>query len=100
MIFFNMASINKKKKARNSYCHGSLKEKDMKMKRVLFFNLCVRKKFKNDLNSQEIEQKVSSDFNSGKKYGITYTPSFFINGTLIDNPPSYEEFAKLIESAR
>ena len=57
-------------------------------------------KFKNDLNSQEIEQKVSSDFNSGKKYGITYTPSFFINGTLIDNPPSYEEFAKLIESAR
>lgn len=55
-------------------------------------------KFKNDLNSQEIEQKVSNDFNSGGKYGITYTPSFFINGVLINNPSSYEEFAEIIEN--
>ena len=56
--------------------------------------------FKNDLNSQEIGQKVNNDFNSGKKYGITYTPSFFVNGILINNPSSYEEFVKIIENAK
>ncbi len=54
--------------------------------------------FKNDLNSQEIEQKVKNDFNSAGKYGLTYTPSFFVNGVLIDNPRSYEEFAEIIEN--
>lgn len=56
MIFFNVASINKRKKAVNSYCNGSLKEKDMKMKRVLFFNSCVRKKLKNDLRTIDINE--------------------------------------------
>lgn len=51
-----MASINKRKKAVNSYCNGSLKEKDMKMKRVLFFNSCVRKKLKNDLITIDINE--------------------------------------------
>lgn len=51
-----MSSINKKKKARNSYCHGSLKEKGMKMKRVLFFNSCVRKKLKNDLRTIDTDE--------------------------------------------
>ena len=51
-----MSSINKKKKARNSYCHGSLKEKDMKMKRVLFFNSCVRKNLKNDLRTIDVNE--------------------------------------------
>lgn len=32
-----MASINKKKKARNSYCHGSLKEKGMKNETSIIF---------------------------------------------------------------
>ena len=54
--------------------------------------------FKNDLNSQEIEQKVKNYFNSAGKYGLTYTPSFFVNGVLIDNPRSYEEFAEIIEN--
>ena len=39
-----------------SYCNGSLKEKDMKMKRVLFFNSCVRKKLKNDLRTIDINE--------------------------------------------
>jgi len=56
--------------------------------------------FKNDLNSREIEQKVKNDFNSARKYNLTYTPSFFVNGVLINNPSSYEEFAKIIENAR
>ena len=51
-----MASINKRKKAVKSYCNGSLKEKDMKMKRVLFFNSCVRKKLKNDLRTIDINE--------------------------------------------
>lgn len=51
-----MASINKKKKARNSYCHGSLKEKDMKIKQVLFFNSCVRKKLKNNLRTIDTDE--------------------------------------------
>jgi hypothetical protein len=39
-----MASENKKRKLKNSYCNPSaLKEKNMKMKRVLFFTPSERK---------------------------------------------------------
>lgn len=43
-----MASENKKKKAKNSgsYRDFAIKEKDMKMKRVLFYNAAKRKKLK------------------------------------------------------
>ena len=42
-----MASENKKRKLKNSYCvGGALKEKKMKMKRILFFTPSKRKEIK------------------------------------------------------
>jgi hypothetical protein len=42
-----MASKNKKKKLKNSYCWGgALKEKDLKIKKILFYNSALRQKLK------------------------------------------------------
>ena len=43
-----MSSENKKKKLKNSYCaKGTLKEKSLKLKRVLFYTSSLRKKLNN-----------------------------------------------------
>lgn len=43
-----MSSENKKKKLKNSYCvKGALKEKSLKLKRVLFYTSSLRKKLNN-----------------------------------------------------
>lgn len=43
-----MSSKNKKKKLKNSYCvKGALKEKSLKLKRVLFYTSSLRKKLDN-----------------------------------------------------
>ena len=52
--------------------------------------------FKNDLNSDEIKQKVGNDYDSGIKAGVNSTPSFFINGEKVKNSATYDEFKKLI----
>ena len=45
-----MASENKKRKLKNSYCvGGALKEKKMKLKRILFFTPSKRKEIKNQV---------------------------------------------------
>ena len=38
------------------------------------------KKFELDLDRQEIQDKVASDFESGVRSGVNGTPTFFING--------------------
>lgn len=48
-----MASSNKKKKLKNSYCWvGALKEKDLRLKRILFFTSSYRKKIKADTRKE------------------------------------------------
>lgn len=42
-----MTSVSKKKKLKSSYCwRGALKEKDLKIKRILFFTPALRQKLK------------------------------------------------------
>ena len=53
-------------------------------------------KFKNDLNSKEIRQKVEADLQSGLKAGVNATPTFFLNGVKLQNPASYEEFKNIL----
>jgi len=49
-----MASENKKRKLKNSYCVGSmLKNKDIKLKRVAFFTPSKRKKDKNEQSNKK-----------------------------------------------
>lgn len=56
-------------------------------------------KFRNDLTSKEIKNKITSDYRSGQKAGVNSTPTFFLNGKKLQNPRNYEEFKKLIKDA-
>lgn len=50
-----MASINKKNKAKNSYVfrNKSLVEKKFKIKRLYFFNSCMRRLLKEQLRNEQ-----------------------------------------------
>lgn len=53
-------------------------------------------RFKDDLNSEKVKDKVNSDYQSGIEAKINATPTFFLNGKKIQNPRSYEEFRNII----
>lgn len=55
--------------------------------------------FKNDLASQEIKEKVDNDYKGGVKARVNATPSFFLNGKIINTPRNYNEFKQLIQQA-
>ncbi len=52
--------------------------------------------FKEDMKSEEIKQKVQDDYDSGISSGVQGTPTFYLNGTQIDNPRNYDEFKLII----
>jgi protein-disulfide isomerase len=56
-------------------------------------------KFKTDMLSGTTQKYVQDSENEALSEGITQTPSFFINGNLIQNPSSYDDFKKLIDAA-
>ena len=56
-------------------------------------------RFKRDMDSDAVKNKIENDYQAGIKSGINSTPSFFLNGEKITGPQSYEEFKKLIEQA-
>ncbi len=56
-------------------------------------------KFKQDLNSKEVEDKIIAEYKEGTLLGVQGTPTFFVNGKKIDNPASVEDFNKLIQAA-
>jgi protein-disulfide isomerase len=56
-------------------------------------------KFENDLDLDEIKQKVSKDASDGNLIGVNATPSFFVNGVKINNPRSFADFKNILEQA-
>jgi protein-disulfide isomerase len=54
--------------------------------------------FEQDIDSDEVKDKVSDDRTSGQRAKISGTPSFFLNGQYIENPRSYNDFAELIRN--
>jgi len=56
-------------------------------------------KFRADMISGDTQKYVQDSENEATNEGIIQTPSFFINGNLIQNPSSYEDFKKLIDAA-
>jgi len=56
-------------------------------------------KFKADIDSSEAKAAVIADLNEGESLGIDQTPTFFVNGKAILNPPGYEAFKAIIDSA-
>jgi protein-disulfide isomerase len=56
-------------------------------------------KFKTDFESGEIRSKIDTAVAHGREVGISYTPTFFLNGVRIQNPNSYTAFADLLNEA-
>jgi len=54
-------------------------------------------KFGLDLKSTELKDKVRSDYRNGTKAKVKSTPTFFINGEMIELPQNYEEFKSIVE---
>ncbi len=52
-----------------------------------------------DLNDPSTLARIERDKDSGKKLGVSGTPSFFLEGERIPNPRSYEEFKTLLNAA-
>lgn len=56
-------------------------------------------KFKTDMNSAAAKKYVQDSENQALNEGLDSTPSFFINGNLIQNPSDYAGFKQLINNA-
>ncbi|MEM4347151.1 MAG: DsbA family protein [Candidatus Altiarchaeota archaeon] len=55
------------------------------------------KKFDECLDSGKYFQEVQKDFSDGQSYGVSGTPTFFINGIKLVGAQPYETFKKIIE---
>ena len=55
--------------------------------------------FANDLDSDDLKNKISSSYSEGISIGIGGTPTFFLNGKEMSSPRSYAEFEKVISEA-
>jgi protein-disulfide isomerase len=56
-------------------------------------------KFVADLNNPALKDHVGADLKSGQTAGINQTPTFYINGKVIETPRTYADFKKLIDQA-
>lgn len=56
-------------------------------------------RFRHDVASEAVNAKINADLEAGKSMGVGGTPSFVIDGKLIENPESLEAFEQLIEEA-
>jgi len=56
-------------------------------------------KFKQNLDSQSVKDKISQDLKSGLDSGVTGTPSFYLDGKFINNPKTYDDFVGIIKDA-
>lgn len=52
------------------------------------------------LETEEMKDEVDADYVAGKSYGISGTPTFFINGKKLVGAYPYEVFEKIIEAVR
>ncbi len=55
-------------------------------------------KFGTDLTSKDVVNRVNKDTSEATGLRLPGTPSFFVNGTLIEHPGSYAGFKSLVEA--
>jgi protein-disulfide isomerase len=53
--------------------------------------------FKECLESGKYSQEVKKDFSDGQKYGVTGTPTFFINGIMMVGAKGVDAFSQIID---
>lgn len=56
-------------------------------------------KFKADVASSEVNDIINADFKAGQDLGVNGTPSFVVDGKLIETPNSIEAFREIIDKA-
>ncbi|MGM0587981.1 MAG: DsbA family protein [Bacteroidota bacterium] len=78
----------------NEWTNGNASRYFMRYAQELKLNM---DQFEKDLNSQETQNKVMEDRRLGEQRGVRATPTFFVNGTEIEYPRSYEDFKATIE---
>lgn len=54
-------------------------------------------RFKRDVDSKEVKDRVTRDRDAGNRLKVNATPTFFLNGKKIENPRGYEDFKSLLE---
>jgi protein-disulfide isomerase len=77
---------------------GSLSARDAFIGYATTLGLNIEK-FKTDMASQAVEDKIVAEYKEGTNLGVQGTPTFFVNGKKIDNPASVEAFDKIIRDA-
>jgi protein-disulfide isomerase len=56
-------------------------------------------KFNQDINSQQVLNKIQADITSGNAAQVDHTPTFFVNQVQIPNPTSLADFESVINAA-
>jgi protein-disulfide isomerase len=56
-------------------------------------------RFQADMDSPRVAEAIREDVESGTRFGVPGTPTFFLNGVRIQNPRSYEAFKAVINGA-
>jgi protein-disulfide isomerase len=54
-------------------------------------------KFKKDMVSAEVKQRIEADKREASKLGVTGTPGFFINGRFLSGAKPYDSFKAIID---
>lgn len=55
-------------------------------------------KFRQDVQSNQFDDKISGDKSDGTALGVNSTPTFFVNGQKIEAPTTYEKLKEKIDS--
>lgn len=55
-------------------------------------------KFRNDIDSAQVKEKITSDAAGANAAKVDHTPTFFVNLKQIPNPRNYNDFKSLIEA--
>lgn len=55
-------------------------------------------KYRTDLTSSAVEDRVSDDYNLGVRMRVNATPTLFLNGIKADSPRDYESLKKLVDT--
>lgn len=56
-------------------------------------------KFKTDLKSSTVNDKIQADIREAQKFGFSGTPSFTLDGKVLEKPSDLESFKKVIDDA-